>query len=421
MKLPELYLVKNNIPAPRVGDVKAEILSGLAALGLAEKIRPGDSVAITAGSRGVTDMVLAIKTAVSFFKGLGAKPFVAPSMGSHGGATDQGQADMLAHLGITEKTVGAPIVSSVEVEEIGRTSFDLPVYIGKDFCRADHVAVINRVKPHTSFRGAVESGLCKMMSIGMGKRVGAVSSHTQFFNHGFERVVREIGLLVQEKLPICCGIALVENFREETAHLRVVPPEKFWETDVELLQKARGLMGRVPFDKVHLLIVDEIGKNISGAGLDSNVTGRIMHQATPEPKERQFSRIFVRDLTPQSEGNGLGLGVAEFVARRLVDKLDIEKTRINCITASVPEKGRIPFTYETDLPAVRDALATAGVSDGEKARLVWIKNTLELERMWISAALLDEARAMENLELAKGPVAFPLDEDENLPFGTFAH
>ena len=167
MQLPELYLVKNNIPAPKVGDVEAEILAGLEALGLKEKVKPGDTVAITAGSRGVTDMVPALKTTVSFFKGLGAKPFVAPSMGSHGGATDQGQADMLTHLGITAETMGAPIVSSMEVEEIGRTSFDLPVFIGRDFCRADHVAVVNRVKPHTSFRGQVESGLCKMMSIGM--------------------------------------------------------------------------------------------------------------------------------------------------------------------------------------------------------------------------------------------------------------
>ena len=421
MKLPELYLIKNNIPAPKVQDVEAEILSGLAALGLAERIKPGDSVAITAGSRGVTDMVLAIKATVSFFRSLGAKPFVAPAMGSHGGATDQGQEDMLTHLGITAETVGAPIVSSMEVEEIGRTSFGLPVFIGRDFCRADHVAVVNRVKPHTSFRGKVESGLCKMLGIGMGKRTGAVSSHAQFLNYGFERVVREISELALRKVPICCGVALVENYREETALLQVAPPEKFWETDVRLLREARGLMGRVPFDKVDLLIVDEIGKNISGAGLDSNVTNRIMHPATPEPTDKKFARIFVRDITPESEGNGLGIGVAEFTSQRLVDKLDLEKTRINCVTASCPEKGRIPFAYPTDLPAVKDALATAGVHEPEKARLVWIKNTLELERMWISAALLGEAKAMENLELAKGPVEFPLDADGNLPFGTFAH
>ena len=251
--------------------------------------------------------------------------------------------------------------------------------------------------------------------------MGAVSSHAQFLNYGFERVVREIGGLVLAKVPVLCGVALVENYLEETAYLRVVPPEKFWEADMDLLQKARGLMGRVPFKKVDLLIVDEIGKNISGAGMDSNVTGRIMHPATPEPTEKQFARIFVRDLTPQSEGNGLGMGAADFVSKRLVDKLDMEKTRINCVTASAPEKGRIPITYAADLPAVEDGLASAGVHQAETARLVWVKNTLELERMWISAALLEEAKAMANLELVKGPVEFPLDDGGNLPFGTLTH
>ncbi|MCB2190804.1 MAG: DUF2088 domain-containing protein [Deltaproteobacteria bacterium] len=396
-----------------------EVRRGLEALNLTDKVQPGQTVAITAGSRGVTDMTAAIAAVAEYFTRLGAKPFVAPAMGSHGGATDQGQQDMLEHLGITQETVGVPIKSSMATEIIGETSYGQPVIIGRDFVEADHVVVVNRVKPHTSFRGVVESGLCKMLTIGMGKEAGAKLAHSQFYAHGFDQVVREIAGVVMGKVPVLCGVALVENHFERTAYLKVCGPREFMKTDAELLAKARDLMGRVPFKNVDLLIVDEMGKNVSGSGMDSNVTGRVMNQVTPEPTERHFKRIFVRDLTPESEGNALGMGTADFTVRRLVDKIDLHKTRVNCITASVPEKGRIPLAYDHDKGAVIDALNTIGVDDPSQARVVWIKNTLELERMFVSQALMEEAEAMEEITLEGELRDMPFDDEGNMPFGLF--
>lgn len=416
MKLPTLYLLENNQRPPRVADVATEIRRGLESLELAHRIAPGDTVAITAGSRGVTDMVAIIRATAAFFKSLGANPFVTPAMGSHGGATAEGQARLLAALGINEVSVGAPIRSSMAVENIGRNHFGQPVFSGVDFCIADHVVVINRVKPHTSFQGAVESGLHKMLAIGMGKHTGAATAHRQFFQHGFEQVIQEIASRVLETLPILCGIALVENHLGQTACVAVVTPKDFWETEIRLIRRARELTAKVPFAGVDLLIVDEMGKNISGGGMDANVTGRFMNAAVPETGQRRFTRIYVRDLTPQSQGNALGVGAADFAAKRLVDKIDPAKTRINCITGMVPEKGRIPLTYDSDRPAITDALATVGAYDPAQARIVWIRNTSALTRMWISQGLLTEARQLAGFEIGQGPVDFPFDAQGDLPF-----
>ena len=344
----------------------------------------------------------------------GAEPYVAAAMGSHGGATAAGQRRVLAELGITEETVGAPIHSRMETDSVGDSRFGLPVHCGRDFTGADHVVVVNRVKPHTSFRGSVESGLLKMSVLGMGKAEGARMAHRMFFRHGFEPVVRDLAGIVLDRLPVLCGIALVENRLEQTARIEVCTKDRFAEVDRSLLKEARGLIGRIPFSDVDLLIVDEMGKNISGSGMDSNVTGRIFHQATPEPKQRQFRRIYVRGLTPESGGNALGVGTADFVSRRLVEKIDPEKTRINCITASVPEKGRIPIVYDRDKDAVRDALSSAGVTDPAATRLVWIKNTLSLDRFWISEALAADAGKTEGVLLETGFSPLPFDNAGNL-------
>jgi hypothetical protein len=277
------------------------------------------------------------------------------------------------------------------------------------------VVVVNRVKPHTSFRGSVESGLLKMTVLGMGKAEGAQMAHRMFFRHGFEAVVHDLAGIVLERLSVLCGIALVENRLEQTARIEVCEKGRFAEVDRTLLKEARQLIGKIPFFDVDLLIVDEMGKNISGSGMDSNVTGRIFHQATPEPKQRQFRRIYVRDLTPETDGNALGVGTADFVSRRLAEKIDPEKTRINCITASVPEKGRIPMIYDRDKDAVRDALSSAGVNDPGAARLVWIKNTLSVDRFWISEALAADADRTETVRLESEFSCLPFDEDGNLP------
>jgi len=417
--LPPVALVSQDIPAPEIKDVSSKLQQGFSRLGISGKIQPGQRVALTGGSRGIADMASVLRHTVGFLRSLGAEPYISPAMGSHGGATASGQASLLAKLGITEKTMGAPIVSRMETRDLGRTSFGLPVLIGEDFTDADWVIVVNRVKPHTSYRGEVESGLLKMLAIGMGKQAGAEQSHAQFFQHGFKKVVREISSRVLEKLPILCGIALVENRLEKTALLEVLDPLEFSDVEPKLLSRARELMGRVPFDNVDLLIVDQMGKNVSGAGMDSNVTGRIYNQATPEPPVQRFRRIYVRDLTDESEGNALGVGTADFCARRLADKIDPVKTRINCVTATVPEKGRVPIICESDLDGIACGLISAGLSEPGSARIVWIKNTLQLGLMGISKALEAEARALEGIRFLSPFEPFPFDSTGQLPFDRF--
>ncbi|MCB2226885.1 MAG: hypothetical protein KQH53_09420 [Desulfarculaceae bacterium] len=417
MNYPSMIPLRSRRIAPQVEEVPAEVERGLSALDLGAKIKPGARIAITAGSRGVRDMVPAIAAVAAHLKALGAEPYVAPAMGSHGGGSAEGQKAMLAELGITLDTVGAPIQASMEVEELGLNRMGRPVLIGTDFTSADGVVVVNRVKPHTSFRGKVESGLCKMLTIGAGKHAGAKMAHAQFYRFGFEAVIMAIIEVILERLPLLAGVGLVENHQERTAEVRVCAPERFIESDAELLIRARELMGRVPFSDVDLLIVDEMGKNISGAGMDSNVVGRVMNQVSPEPDEIQFRRIYVRDLTDQSLGNAVGVGAADFVHQRLAAKIDSHKTRVNCLTAAVPEKGRVPFTYDRDDEAIADALNSVGLEDTAQARVVWIKNTLELERMFISPALAAEAAELGELA-GEGPEqAMPFDERGNLPFG----
>jgi glyoxylase-like metal-dependent hydrolase (beta-lactamase superfamily II) len=417
--LPPVALIRQDVPAPELEDIAASLDKGFARLDLARKVKPGQKVALTGGSRGITDMAKVLRRTASFIRSLGAEPYLSPAMGSHGGATGSGQTRLLEHLGITEETVGAPIVSRMETRELGRTSFGMPVLIGEDFIRADWVIVVNRVKPHTSFRGSVESGLLKMLAIGMGKRDGAEQSHAHFFRHGFETVLRETSAMVIEKLPLLCGIALVENRLEKTADLEVLAPEQFAEREPGLLARARDLMGKVPFEQADLLIVDEMGKNLSGSGMDSNVTGRIYNQATSEPSFHRFRRIYVRDLTTPSEGNALGVGTADFCARRLADKIDPEKTRINCVTATVPEKGRVPIVCDSDLAGVAYGLLSAGVSNPLHSRIIWIRNTLDLEFMKISPALEKEARGIAGVEFLSPFKPLPFDLIGQLPFGWF--
>lgn len=417
--LPPVALISQDIPAPEVEDISRVLDQGFSRLGLSKKVQPGQRVALTGGSRGISDMAPVLKHTVSFLRSLGAEPYISPAMGSHGGATASGQASLLAKLGISEKTMGAPVESHMDTKDLGKTSFGFPVLVGEDFTMADWIVVVNRVKPHTSYRGEVESGLLKMLAIGMGKQAGAEQSHAQFFNHGFEKVVKEISSRILAKLPILCGIGLVENRLEKTALLEVLDPAEFGVVEPKLLARARELMGRLPFDAADLLIVDEMGKNVSGSGMDSNVTGRIYNQATPEPPVQRFRRIYVRDLTRESEGNALGVGTADFCARRLADKIDPVKTRINCVTATVPEKGRIPIICDSDLDGIGCGLLSAGVSEPKSARIVWIKNTLELGWMRISAALEDEARALEGIRFLSPFEPFPFDSGGQLPFDLF--
>lgn len=413
--LPRIFKIHQKIATPRLADVPKEMNALLDRFGLPGKIKPGERIALTAGSRGIRDKAKILKVIATRLKALGAKPFLVPCMGSHGGATAAGQVEMLKHLGITEEFIGAPIVSSMEVKEIGRTKFGTPVLIDANICaQADKIIVVNRIKPHTDFDFAIESGLNKMMVIGMGKHKGALMAHRLTIKHGYSTMLSEVQPIILKALPFFFGVGIVENQYDQTASLHLLEPQNFWEGEKPLLKKAKEIMPRLPFKQMDILVVDEIGKNISGAGMDPNVTGRLYFIGSPPLQEPKITRIFVRDLTPETEGNAIGIGFAEYTTTRLVKKIDPVPTAINSITGMGPECGRIPIAFDQDREALQAAFDNSGVLDAKDLRLVWIKNTLEMEYLWASEPMFNEAKANPLLEVISGLQDIPFDAAGNM-------
>jgi hypothetical protein len=413
--LPRIFKIQQKIATPKLADVEKEMNSLLDKFGLAGKVKPGERIALTAGSRGIRDKAKVLKAIAGRLKALGAKPFLVPCMGSHGGATAEGQVKMLHHLGITEEYVGVPIVSSMEVKEIGRTRFGTPVLVDKNICeQADKIVVVNRIKPHTDFDHDVESGLSKMIVIGMGKHQGALMAHRLTIKNGYPAIFREVLPITRKALPFFFGVGIIENQYDQTAFLHLLEPKDFYEGEKELLKKAKAIMPRLPFKEMDILVADEIGKNISGAGMDPNVTGRLYFIGSPPLKEPKITRIFVRDLTPETEGNAIGIGYADYTTKRLVQKIDPVPTMINSITGMGPECGRIPISFEKDREALQAAFDNSGVLDPRDLRLVWIKNTLEVEYLWASESMLEEAKGNSNLEVVSGLQEVPFDKNGNM-------
>jgi hypothetical protein len=414
-QLPQIFKIRQKIEAPRLADVEKEMNALLDRFGLTGKVRPGERIALTAGSRGIRDKAKVLKVIATRLKALRAKPFLVPCMGSHGGATAEGQVKMLRHLGITEEYVGAPIASSMEVKEIGRTKFGTPVLVDANICsQADKIIVVNRIKPHTDFDFEVESGLNKMMIIGMGKHKGALMAHRLTIKHGFSTMLSEIQPIILKALPFFFGVGIIENQYDQTASLHLLEPKDFWEGEKPLLKRAKEIIPRLPFKQIDVLVADEIGKNISGAGLDPNVTGRLFFIGSPPLKEPKITRIFVRDLTPETEGNAIGIGFADYTTKRLVKKIDPVPTAINSITGMGPECGRIPIAFEQDREALQAAFDNSGVLNSTDLRLVWIKNTLEMEYLWASESMLKEAKANPKVEVVSGLRGIPLDASGNM-------
>jgi len=411
---PKIFKVHQKTDAPRVENIEKRVTELLNQFELSKKVKKGERIGLTAGSRGIKDKPRVLKTIVDRLKDLGASPFIVPCMGSHGGATAQGQIEVLESLSITEKTVGAPILSSIEVEEIGHTRFGTPVLIDKNLLKADKIIVVNRIKPHTDFEGEIESGLIKMMVIGMGKPKGALMVHRLTIKHGFPAVLAEVGSILLSKLPVFFGVGIVENQYDETAFIDLLKPEEIVEKEKVLLKKAKELIPFLPFNQMDILIVDEMGKNISGAGMDTNVIGRNLFIGGTKSNKPKITRIFVRDLTEESHGNATGIGMADYTTKRLVDKIDYPSTRINCMTGMAPENGRIPIFFERDREALSIAHHNSGVFDPQDLRILWIKNTLELEYLYASQAFLGEARSNPRVEILGDPFEFSFDENGNL-------
>lgn len=408
IRFPKMALVEQHIATPRVDDVPGAIRMEMQHLGVASKVRPGMRVAITAGSRGITGIAAILATVVSELKRLGAVPFLVPAMGSHGGATAEGQVSVLNTLGITEQTMGCPIYSSMDTVQIAQTPEGIPVLIDKIAWGADGIVVVNRIKAHTEYTGPVESGWMKMLTIGLGKHQGALMAHRNAIQLTYPVAIVAVAREIIRKAPLLFGLGVIENAYDQTAEVIAALPQDFEETEKAVLQRAKALMPRLPFPKLDVLIVDEIGKELSGAGMDPNVIGRRMVFGEAEPTSPVITRIVLRDLTEKTYGSGIGLGLADFVTQRLVDKLDHRPTYINCLTAMAPEKGRIPMTAQTDREAVEWAFITAGAVQPPRARVVRIKNTLHPERLYASEALLPEIQANSNLKIvgAWQPMAF---------------
>ncbi len=407
---PRMCDVIQHFQTPTLEDIPGAVQQQLAKLQLQERISPGDTVAIPAGSRGIAGIAVILREVVSHFRQLGAEPFLVPAMGSHGGGTAEGQVRMLRSLGVTEESTGAPIRATMETVVVARTAGGLPVHFDRFAAEADHVFVVNRVKPHTRFVGPVESGLHKMMLIGLGKHAGALVYHAGILSMSFPEIIESVAARVLDVCGVCGGLAILENALDQTAMVEAVRPEDFAAREPELLQLANEWLPRLPFEHVDLLIVDRIGKNISGVGMDANVVGRKFNDHAATDKDSILCRrIMVRGLTPETGGNATGIGMAEFTTTRAVAQIDPVITRINCLTGNHPEAAMIPITFDTDAEAIEAALTTIGLVPPEDARIVQISDTLHLSRMRVSEACFESVREHPRLEFSGEPGDFPLD------------
>jgi hypothetical protein len=405
MAFPRLIRVRQTFPRPRVADIPAAVQEALGAAAL--RVKPGDTVAVGAGSRGIANIDVIVGATVRWLKELGARPFVFPAMGSHGGGTAEGQLSVLEHYGITAATMGCPVRATMDVVQVGE-ALGLPVWLDTLAAEADWIGVVNRVKLHTDFKGSIESGLFKMMTIGLGKHRGAIQYHRANIHHGYETVITSVGREMLAKARIGFGVGVVENGYDETAHIEAFRPEDLEAGERRLLKSAREWMARLPFSPIDVLVVEEMGKNISGSGMDTNVIGRPSNPHEPFPNDPRILWIVTLDLTDESYGNAVGIGNADFTTRRLVEKIDMKPTLINAITACAPGGAKVPATFETDREAVETALSCIGLTPPDKARVIRIKNTLMLGEIEVSEAYA--------AELARRPDLTPLGDAAPLPF-----
>ena len=414
MKYPKMIRIKQNFKTNPITDIPATVRSEINRIQPRKFIKKGETVAITAGSRGITNLAIVLGEVVRELKKAGAKPFIIPAMGSHGGATAQGQKKILEHYGVTTGKLGVPVKSSMRVVQIGSTSQGIPVYLDQYASQADHIVVLNRVKPHTDFKGKIESGLMKIMAIGLGKQKGADLYHNAIVRQGHYPVLTAVARVILKKCPIAFGLALVENQRDETEIIRAIPAAEIEKTETQLLRKAKQLLPQIPFNPIDLLIVDWMGKEISGTGMDQNVIGRTVISYHGPDTKIDVLRLFIRDLTAESEGNATAIGNADFTTQRLVDKIDRHATYMNAITSSCPEAVRIPPYFKTDREVIKTAMGTIGLVAPQNARIVHIRDTLHLEEMYISEAMRKEAKKNKDLSIIGKPRPLKFGKDGNL-------
>ncbi|HWN96042.1 MAG TPA: DUF2088 domain-containing protein [Methylomirabilota bacterium] len=391
----QLTKIRQNFGRERVGDIESVVAQELSKLSAA--IKPGASLAVAAGSRGIANIARVVKATVEFLRARGAQPFVVPAMGSHGGATAEGQAALLASYGITEQAMGCPIRATMEVVELPSDGLKTKLFMDRFAWESDGAIVINRIKPHTDFHGSFESGLVKMIVIGLGKERQAFEMHG-FGVHGLRDLVPEAAKRVLATGKILGGVGIVENAYDETAIIEAVPAANIWAREPQLLALAKQNMPRLPVDDVDVLIVDRLGKNISGTGMDTNIIGRTHIVGEPEPESPRIKMIVVTDLTDESHGNATGIGFADVTSRRLFRKIDFAVMYKNVITAGFPDRAKLPIVAETDREAMDIALRAAGCRDISRARVLRIRDTLHLGDVLVSDAVLEEIRGQPRIE-----------------------
>lgn len=405
---PRMYRIRQEFDLPAVNDIPAAVRDEIERLGLSSDIKKGDTVAVTAGSRSITEIVTILRTVIGVLADLGAIPFVIPAMGSHGGGTAEGQVELLRRYGITEESVGCPVCSSKETVNLGITDLGFPVLIDRIAYEADHIVVLNRVKPHTRFTAPVESGLVKMCLIGLGKTEGARIYHRAIDRFGWRDVYSQSFRILSENTRLLFGLALIENAHKKIGSIAALRPDRFLIDEPLLLSSARSMMAGIPVADIDLLVVDEMGKDISGTGMDTNVTGR-------KDGHSSIARcIFVRDLSAKAGGNSLGIGLTDFTTKRLVDKIDHHAMYLNARTAYRTDACKIPMTFESDIEAIEASAFMCGIVDPAQFRVVWIRNTLELDTFHVSEACIHDVKKNRSLAIETGPIDIFTDPDNNL-------
>lgn len=410
--IPPMYRVRQQFYANPLDDVEKSCTEQIGALSRLQKLDKGAHIAIAVGSRGISDISLITASVVKALKDLGFEPFVVSGMASHGKATDEGQTELLAELGVTEEAVGCPVRASVEVVEIGTIASGLKVYMDRIASEADGIVLINRIKTHTAFHADYESGLVKMLAIGLGNDIGAKSCHQLGFGKMAENIVAMTRMKL-EKLPVLFGVAVIEDGVENVSKIEVVDADDILDREPELLKISKSYMPSIGIDQIDVLVVDRMGKEISGDGMDPNITGRY---ATPYAHGGpNVSKLAILSVTEKSHGNVIGVGQADLCTKRLFEAAELETTYVNSLIATVTSVARLPMILPTDHDAIKAAILTCNIMDFSRVRMVRIRDTLHLGEMLVSEALVDEVSAKKNVVSVEGPLEMKFESGTALP------
>ena len=416
MPFPRLYRVRQNFPDRSIADIPGEVRRQLESEKFGSHLQPGARVAIGVGSRGISNIAVIVRAIVDYWRDRGMKPFLFPAMGSHGAATAEGQASVLDHYGINESTMGCPVVSQLEVVSLGKTADNIEAFLDKEAFESDGVMLVNRIKWHTDFAGRIESGLYKMMAIGLGKFAGAQRYHAYAHKLGLEHVIRSVGRQVLASGKILGGLAIIEDAHHHTAMLTAVRSDEMEEREEQLLVTAKSWAGKLPAPHIDILIVNEIGKNYSGAGMDTKVVNRTVYGVSNSwPDTPIVERLFLRGISDKSYGNAVGIGMADVVHASLLPKVDWNPTRINSLTASTPAAIKTPISFPTDQECLERIWPTVGKFAMEDMNIVWIRNSLEISEVMMSENLRGEIDSNPLLEIVEGPFDLTFDGQGNLP------